>query len=323
MRVKQVLAKTIPETIVDALLEDIARGVFQPGEALRQEELAARFGVSRIPIREALRTLEKEGVVTVQPNRGAFVTVFTDGDLVEVFELRLLLEVDLLKRAVAKMSASDLDAIENALLIAERGARGRKWSKLDGDFHRALYEPARRARQLAIVMELRALLQRSSLNEALPAQTAEWLRDHRHILAACRARDRAEAAHLLSGHLRRALSAVRDRLACEGRKAKKQPALDKEVRKTMLEIKPNCECCDRDLPNGDPDARICTFECTFCARCVDELFQGMCPNCGGDFVRRPTRPAAHLETDPPSAQRFLKYHPESERLGNKAMNAKA
>jgi DNA-binding GntR family transcriptional regulator len=321
MPVKQVLAKTMPETIVDALLEDIARGVFQPGQALRQEELAARFGVSRIPIREALRQLEKDGVVTVQPNRGAFVTVFTDADIVEVFELRLLLEVDLLKRAVAKMSASDLDDIGGALLIAERGARGRDWSKLDGDFHRVLYEPARRARQLAIVMELRALLQRSSLNEALPARTDEWLRDHRQILAACQVGDRIEAAHLLSDHLRRALRVVRERLASEGRKANKQPPLDKEVRKTMLEIKPNCECCNRDLPNGDPDARICTFECTFCARCVDELFKGVCPNCGGDFVRRPTRPAAHLETDPPSAQRFLKYHPECERLGKKAMNA--
>ena len=131
MPVKQVFAKTIPETIVDALREDIARGVFQPGEALRQEELAARFGVSRIPIREALRQLEKDGVVTVQPNRGAFVTVFTDADVVEVFELRLLLEVDLLKRAVAKMSAGRRAiwmlsrgqcSLPNAERVAEIGA---------------------------------------------------------------------------------------------------------------------------------------------------------------------------------------------------------
>ena len=322
MRGKQVRGKTIPETIVDALLADIARGVFQPGKALRQEELAARFGVSRIPIREALRRLEKDGVVTVQPNRGAFVTVFTDAEVVEVFELRLLLEVDLLKRAVAKMSASDLDAIKDALLIAERGARGRDWSKLDGNFHRVLYEPARRARQVAMVMELRALLQRSSLNEALPAQTDEWLADHRQILAACQAGHRAEAARLLSDHLRRALRVVRLRFASEGRNANKKPPLDKEVRKAMLEIRPNCECCDRDLPNGDPDARICTFQCTFCARCVDELFKGVCPNCGGDFVRRPTRLAAHLETDPPSAERFL-IPPRTRAPREKVMNAKA
>jgi hypothetical protein len=59
----------------------------------------------------------------------------------------------------------------------------------------------------------------------------------------------------------------------------------------MLEMRPNCEACDRDLPNGDPDARICTFECTFCATCVDTKLGGKCPNCGGNLVLRPTRPA--------------------------------
>ena len=67
----------------------------------------------------------------------------------------------------------------------------------------------------------------------------------------------------------------------------------------MLAIRPNCECCDCDLPNGAPNARICTFECTFCAECVETRFGGRCPNCGGDFVRPPSdeahpRPAASL-----------------------------
>ncbi|MGI8891498.1 MAG: DUF1272 domain-containing protein [Chthoniobacterales bacterium] len=76
----------------------------------------------------------------------------------------------------------------------------------------------------------------------------------------------------------------------------------------MLEIRPNCECCDRDLPNGDPEARICTFECTFCARCAKEIFHGICPNCGGDFVPRPKRPDAYLESAPISEERVLKHH---------------
>ncbi|MGD0385435.1 MAG: DUF1272 domain-containing protein, partial [Solirubrobacteraceae bacterium] len=59
----------------------------------------------------------------------------------------------------------------------------------------------------------------------------------------------------------------------------------------MLELLPNCECCDCDLPNGSPDARICTYECTFCAQCAEVRFGGICPNCGGDLVLRPTRPA--------------------------------
>jgi hypothetical protein len=78
----------------------------------------------------------------------------------------------------------------------------------------------------------------------------------------------------------------------------------------MLELRPNCECCDRDLLNGSPDARICTFECTFCADCVEQRFAGRCPNCGGDFVRRPTRPAEKLVSSPASTTRVTKPHAE-------------
>jgi hypothetical protein len=59
----------------------------------------------------------------------------------------------------------------------------------------------------------------------------------------------------------------------------------------MLELRPICEHCARALPPASPDARICSFECTFCARCVDEVLLGVCPNCGGGFEPRPVRPA--------------------------------
>jgi hypothetical protein len=78
----------------------------------------------------------------------------------------------------------------------------------------------------------------------------------------------------------------------------------------VLELRPNCECCDRDLPNGSPQARICTFECTFCADCTQERFGGRCPNCGGDLLLRPTRPDAALEGSPASSVRVTRPHPE-------------
>jgi len=78
----------------------------------------------------------------------------------------------------------------------------------------------------------------------------------------------------------------------------------------MLELRPNCECCDRDLRNGSPAARICTFECTFCVDCAENRFGGRCPNCGGDFVPRPTRPPAALVGSPASSVRVSKHHPE-------------
>ena len=77
----------------------------------------------------------------------------------------------------------------------------------------------------------------------------------------------------------------------------------------MLILKPNCECCDRDLAPDSPDARICTFECTFCADCVEMRLGGVCPNCGGDFQVRPIRPATHLAKYPASTERFTKAHP--------------
>ena len=77
----------------------------------------------------------------------------------------------------------------------------------------------------------------------------------------------------------------------------------------MLQLRPNCECCDRDLPVDSPDARICTFECTFCADCVETRLGGACPNCGGTFAPRPIRPAELLEKYPPSTERVHSSKP--------------
>lgn len=71
----------------------------------------------------------------------------------------------------------------------------------------------------------------------------------------------------------------------------------------MMELRPNCEHCDKDLPFDASDAMICTFECTFCENCVDQHYNGECPNCGGNFTRRPIRPAKLLEKYPPSTKR--------------------
>ena len=74
----------------------------------------------------------------------------------------------------------------------------------------------------------------------------------------------------------------------------------------MLQLRPSCECCDKDWPPDSTEARICSFECTFCADCADGVLGGVCPNCGGEFVRRPRRPAARLANNPPSTQRVVK-----------------
>ena len=74
----------------------------------------------------------------------------------------------------------------------------------------------------------------------------------------------------------------------------------------MLELRPNCECCGRDLPPDSAAARICSYECTFCADCAETVLHGRCPNCGGNLVARPIRPAAGLARHPASTKRIVK-----------------
>jgi hypothetical protein len=74
----------------------------------------------------------------------------------------------------------------------------------------------------------------------------------------------------------------------------------------MLELRPNCECCDRDLPPDSREAMICTFECTFCSACASDVLGGRCPNCGGELVRRPVRPADELARHPASMHRVTR-----------------
>jgi hypothetical protein len=76
----------------------------------------------------------------------------------------------------------------------------------------------------------------------------------------------------------------------------------------MLILKPNCECCDRDLAPDSREAHICSFECTFCADCAEARLGGVCPNCGGELVARPIRPAAMLAKYPASTERVVKAH---------------
>lgn len=76
----------------------------------------------------------------------------------------------------------------------------------------------------------------------------------------------------------------------------------------MLALRPNCECCDADLPPASDQARICSFECTFCAACAETRLGGTCPNCGGGLVPRPIRPDALLARFPAQIERVTKPH---------------
>jgi hypothetical protein len=76
----------------------------------------------------------------------------------------------------------------------------------------------------------------------------------------------------------------------------------------MLQMRPNCECCDKDLPPESLDARICSFECTFCTDCATKVLKNVCPNCGGEMAPRPKRALEKLANNPASTERVLKPH---------------
>jgi hypothetical protein len=82
----------------------------------------------------------------------------------------------------------------------------------------------------------------------------------------------------------------------------------------MLEIRLNCENCDKNLPNESNEAMICTYECTYCKDCVENILKNVCPNCGGGFEKRPTRPQEHLKMYPPRKDKVLKPVTENKYL---------
>src|SRR5215210_7340520 len=122
---------TTPDLIADSLREDILRGTIPAGQPLRQEELANRFGVSRLPVRDALLRLEAQGLVVVFPNRGAFVVSLSVDEVREIYDLRVLLEGDLVEHAVPRMTADDWRRIDAAHEASVRSAGGPDWA--DGD----------------------------------------------------------------------------------------------------------------------------------------------------------------------------------------------
>jgi DNA-binding GntR family transcriptional regulator len=205
---------TAPETIAAALRADILSGKTKPGTLLRQEDLAAQFAMSRIPVRDALRLLEAEGLVTIATNRGAQVIQLSRDEVAEIYHLRILLECDCLGVAMARMSEPDLDRIDRIRQRAEIDAATPEWNEGDWSFHAALYGPSGHGRQIEMIRGLRTTSDLYAVaHEALPRERKRWLADHRAIVAACRAGRTADAVAALTAHLSAARDFVLGRMA--------------------------------------------------------------------------------------------------------------
>jgi DNA-binding GntR family transcriptional regulator len=204
-KVLPIQRQTLTSMTVEALRERILRGIYPAGEPLRQDAVAADLGVSRIPVREALRQLEAEGLVTFSPHRGAVVSSLSLDEIEELFELRADIESDLLRRALPEIlpehldrAKEVLDAYEVALTSGEVSA----WGELNWQFHSTLYAPAGRRMTMGIVQKLHQHSDRYlRMQLALTHGESRANDEHRAILAAVRKRDVHKSCRLLRQHI--------------------------------------------------------------------------------------------------------------------------
>lgn len=190
----------VEQRVRDGLL----RGDYPPGTWLRQDDLAAELGVSKIPVREALQRLANASLVTFEPNRGAIVRPLTAADAEEVFALRLAIETALMRRAIGRHTIVDLATAELALTTESASLTEANWR-----FHRALYQPAGWPLALATVETLSAAVAPYVLlySEGLGGR-AQSDAEHRELLEACRAHDTNAALRILRAHVRGAGDSV-------------------------------------------------------------------------------------------------------------------
>jgi len=197
--------QTIASMTIEALRERILRGDYPDGEPLRQDALADELGVSRIPVREALRQLEAEGLVTFNPHRGAVVSSMSLEEIMELFELRAEIECDLVRRAIPRITQEQLDRATDVLdefQAALNAGEAARWGPLNWHFHAALYAPANRSFTMSVLQKLHHHSDRYFRMHVLLAHGGARANDeHRAIAAAVAKKDSAGASQLMCAHI--------------------------------------------------------------------------------------------------------------------------
>lgn len=199
--------RTLPGMITHSLREAILSGALSGGVQLKQEELAAQFGVSMSALREALKTLEAEGLVVFFPNRGAVVSQLSAEEAQEIFDMRLFLELGALELAIPNLTDSDLKEAEQILDKADEENQGEYLGELNWRFHEILYRSAKRPKLLKLIQNMHNNVERymrlylSTLHYQQKSQE-----EHRQLLAACMQKDIEAAQKLLRRHMADACS---------------------------------------------------------------------------------------------------------------------
>lgn len=202
---RAVLRQSLPDVITADLRDRILSGELAEGELIRQELLAAEYDVSRMPVREALKRLDAEGLVVFITNRGAMVTKHSLEEIAEIFDVRILLEVDLLKQSIPLMEEQHFSQCEGLLVEMEASYAAGKvadWGPLNSRYHALLYQAADRKLTMQLLERVSAQSHRyvaMHIDKLKQSDNAE--QDHRSLLAFARKRDVEGAANLLHAHL--------------------------------------------------------------------------------------------------------------------------
>jgi DNA-binding GntR family transcriptional regulator len=204
--------RSIEEVVTTALRDAILSGELRPGERLLQEQLAEQLRVSRIPLRDALRRLEAEGLVRMGPRRGAEVASLTAEDVAEIYEIRIALESELMRAAIAALGPPDIarlvDMSEHMDDNVDEPAAG---SRARRSFYSDLYDHAERPRTHRLILGLRDDVQRYHVMNNIEVA----LHDHAALRECIRAKDADRAATLHREHLRRACADLVEVLRAE------------------------------------------------------------------------------------------------------------
>ncbi len=190
------------DVIYDALRVAITRGDLAEGETLRQDRIARMFNVSRIPVREALMRLEEQGLVTTQRYRGAVVSALSIEEIREIFEFRALLEPEILRYSVERLSPDRLEQASRSCHLFATEMDSSRWGDLNRDFHYSLYQDAGRPYYLQVVKTALGRVERYLRAQlVLTDGMARARQEHAAILAACMERDAETAARLTRDHI--------------------------------------------------------------------------------------------------------------------------
>lgn len=208
--------KPLRELVLEAIREAIMNGSLQPRERLMEIQLAEELGVSRTPVREALRKLELEGFIVMVPRKGAYVSDLSMKDIADVFEIRAALEGLAGGLAAERITEEELEAMERMLVEKGEAINKNDIDKLvevDTKFHEAMYKASRNERLFPIISNLREQIQRFRLTSlSVPGRKQESLEEHRNILEAIQARDVQLARQLAQEHIENAENVLIDSL---------------------------------------------------------------------------------------------------------------